>query len=767
MSKSQNFPPGWDERITVDTPDLWDPKQYTHFEKMAVVRGNAALVDIFKNTNSVLAKIIADRRWSYYGWTFDEAKKEIGLSGHGYKSLETDIEGRWPQFHTYEALFEYWKNDPEISLGVREQCLDLLNFPDIFEQKNPKRGQKYEPQPTLLDVIEQSRQGIGHTFNHLDMNTYYHRVGYDVGHEHLAEYFPSHWSRLHTRKDYGTVPPASEVIEVIDTLYADDPQMNALRTAEGEGVWQLAKLNQYRSREIEDPMARLLMEIEYDMAKNWEWQYEEEEGKKWSEDMTFRAEAIRDVYEITDLPSQRLTQAEYIEFEEIAHIAQIVIPAEELTEFERDWRADYEAEKKRPGFRNLAIEAMESRGLNYKSIADVLGLKIDDTRRQKADDERSTRDRPEAQVRQIICYNRQSSSVSIEGILRCLAEDEEDYQRLRDVYFAERERYYKRTGAAISGEGLHMRILRELSNTSTKDLAKQFLPKILHDDKEVVRAKDIELQKLERQEGKMHTITFARVYKALEEEIAKRAEEIEEGITKLDTFPEELKNFTAIDQMAANCIKGIKGAIYVNEAMENHTGNDAMWLRYDLIQDVAAGDFIPTLPSLRLMAKSTIDQVLPEEVIRDWYEKFPGQLSKGSPHFSHNFPIKKPLSRSLCTMMSAMDPSIIQFFGRTQGITPTHGTKLVRDIEEEGIPEHRWEWIRKIAIASGYKPRYGESDPSVQYRFLEELFTNGQNMQKALLVAIPLLQDEGKDVHPMYLPGATIQEIENAMKKLS
>ena len=58
MRKSQNFPPGWDERITVDTPDLWDPKQYTQFEKMAVVRGNAALVDIFKNTNSVLAELL-------------------------------------------------------------------------------------------------------------------------------------------------------------------------------------------------------------------------------------------------------------------------------------------------------------------------------------------------------------------------------------------------------------------------------------------------------------------------------------------------------------------------------------------------------------------------------------------------------------------------------------------------------------------------------------------------------------------------------------
>ncbi|PIR54585.1 hypothetical protein COU75_00090 [Candidatus Peregrinibacteria bacterium CG10_big_fil_rev_8_21_14_0_10_42_8] len=767
MTKTPTFPPDWDERMLPDKDSiqLWDTENLEDQERMAIERGNQRLLEICRETKSMLPKIIAVMRWSELGLTIDDAKVAVGLSGHGYKTLETDLEGRWPMFFTYEKLFQFWKNETDISLGIREQCLDLLSFPHIFEQENPKRGEIYNPQPTLLDIIEQSRSGIGHVLNHHDMNAFYHRLGYDVGHEHINDNFKGHWSRLHTRKDYGTVPPAVEVMTVVDTLYDDDPQMHALRLAEGEGLWCEIKMNQYRERGVEDLMAKLLTGIEFDTAKHWEWNYNDG-NTKWSEPMTFRAEAIKEVYGLTDLPSQRLTQTEYVEWEEIEHIARGVIPTEQLDEFERDWKTDYEVEKKRQSFRSVAIEAMENRGLNYKSIADVLGLKIDDTRRQKADDERSTRDRPEAQIRQIICYNRQSSSVAIEGILRCLAQGEEEYEHIRQIYIEERKRYYKRTGAAITGDGLHMRILRELGNVSMEDLAKRFLPQKSHNDKVAIRKKDLELQKLERQEGKTHAISFEKVYAIIEKEIQKRAEEVEEAIAKLDAFPEDLKVFTSVEQMAANCIKGMKGAVYVNEAMENNTGNDAMWLRSDVVQNIAEDGFVPTLPSLRLMAKSTTDQVLPVAVIRDWYEKFPEQLQKGSPHFSHNFPVTEPLARSLCTMMSAKDASIIQFFERTQGITPTHGTKLVRDIESGDIPSNKMEWIRKIAIAAGYKPRYGDRDPSVEYRFLEELYINGQNMQKALAVVIPLLKIEKRDIHPINLPGTSLQEIEEALQML-
>lgn len=767
MNMSHAFPPGWDERILPDKDsiELWETEGLEEHEKMATERGNQHLLDICKETRSLLPKIIAIVRWSELGLTRDDAKGAVGLSGHGYKTLETDLEGRWPMFYTYENLLQFWKNKAGVSIGVREQCLDLLSFPHIFEQKNPKRGEVYNPQPTLLDIIEQSRSGIGYTFNHLDMNAYYHRIGYDVGHEHLHENFPGHWSRLHTRKDFGTVPAASEVMTIVDTLYSDDPKMHALRRAEGEGLWREAKMNQYKDRGVEDPMAKLLTGIEFDTAKNWEWNYSDG-NKKWSEPMTFRTEAIKEVYGLTELPAQRLTQTEYIDWEEVVGIAQRVIPEGELHQFKEDWAQEMENERQRKSFRTVAVEAMERRGLNYKSIADVLGLKIDESKRMKAEDERKTRDRPESQVRQIICYNRQSSNVSIEGILRCLVEDEDEYENIRSTYITERERYYKRTGAAIYGDGLHMRILRELGNVSMKDLARRFLPKTLQQDTKAIRAKDLELQKLERQEGKSHNISFKKVYEIIEKEIQDRAEEVKDGIAKLDAFPEELKVFTSIEQMATNCIKGMKGAVYVNEAMENNTGNDAMWLRSDVVQNIAENGFVPTLPSLRLMAKSTTDQVLPVAVIRDWYEKFPEQLQKGSPHFSHNFPVTEPLARSLCTMMSAKDASIIQFFERTQGITPTHGTKLVRDIESGDIPSNRMEWIRKIAIAAGYKPRYGDHDPSVEYRFLEELFSNGQNMNKALMVAIPLLQKEKRDVHPINLPGATMQEIERAIQSL-
>lgn len=113
-----------------------------------------------------------------------------------------------------------------------------------------------------------------------------------------------------------------------------------------------------------------------------------------------------------------------------------------------------------------------------------------------------------------------------------------------------------------------------------------------------------------------------------------------------------LMDFTTVQNMAQKLIADLKGAKAVSEAMRDSARHDSLWLRLDLITSMAEGSFVCSLRSLHLMAKSTVDAGLPEEVIRDWYERFPEQLQDSVTHFGT---VKTPLARVLCTLITTKD----------------------------------------------------------------------------------------------------------------
>ena len=759
MVDTNGFPPAWDERLSLDFEDveLRDVQDFKGYARMAVSRGNTAFLEGYENAESRLARMMMIVRWTLFHAPSKDFAKSVGLSTHGYVSTEKDTEGRMPQFHTYHRALKFWEKKG-ISQGIRDQMLDLLTLPELFEQKRPKKKERYDLQPTLLEKIEEVRTDASVLLSDKHANAYYHRIGFETGHPNVAKHFPRFWNTLWQREKIGTVPLAVELLEVIGTMYAGDgkmaTQLRALRMAEGKALWTEVKQNQYRGRGIEEPLAKLLAKMELDLAENFEWQVGEGKKKK-IEGMTLTSEALREVYGMQPVHAQALIQCELVDWDEIKPFVSRIVDSNSQRKFEAEWKAAHSAEKTRVGFGSVADQAMEARGFNYKILYDLLVTDQEPERtKPKTSDEGETRTRPENVIRHIIHDNAQSSDISIESLLRILTQNGAAYRELRELYIAERERYYRRIGNRLEGKGLEMRIQREFANISMKELAMHFLSASEKKDAVAVQKKDLELQRLERNESKTHAISFARVFKILDEAILERAKEAEHSLSTLGKFPEAFKSWTTVNELAGNAVAGMKGAAYVVQAMEKEAAADSSdCLRPDLILDVASGKFVPPLKCLRVMAYGVAEKVLTPDVVLDWYKRFPDQLEKGCPVFSPS-KFKSPLSRVLCTMIGSLDSNLIKFFDRVEGIRGTQGTQMIFRIDAGQCDDGDWQTVRKILLGAGLK------SSTIKWQFAELLFRNGQNIDAALEELVPRMRKLGIPITSEQLPGMTPKELE-------
>lgn len=730
-----NFPKGIDDKLALDEPREWDVEAFKGYDRMAVARGNAALRRIFAETRTDLPKLIASVRWSELRAPYKDFARACGMSSNGYQPMERDLEPRMmPHRSKYTRLLAHWKRKG-ISTGVREQLLDLLTAPELLELDDACAD--------LLSAVEHVRSQSLDVLGPRQMHAFYQRVGYDCGHATVERSFPSLYNTVWQRESTGVVPSCLEVVSLIDTVYAgrgvEMRRMHALRRAQGEAIWRGVKKNQYLERTIEEPLAEFLVTVEKDLAT--------------SHGLTLTAETLREQYGFGHLHAGKLIQNELIEVQSIRGPAKNMMSKNILGAFFRQWNAAYTAERRRKSFGALASIAMDERGYTAADVAKLLNVQAPEQRGKAAPEKRSQRYRSDGEVRSVLFHNHVSRQISVEALVRVLARDETHAGELRDAYVRERERHFRRTGAALSGRGLTMRIMRELANVEMKELALRFLPPGAQKNPAAVREKDLELQRLERAEGKNHRITYGHVFRILERLAADHEREAMERIDTLDTVPESLKSFSTVQQMAANLIAAMKGATFVSDAMRNIATDDSLWLRSDLITKMAQGTFVGALPPLRVMTKGVLDAALPEEVVRDWHTRFPEELQKGVMEFGM---FTRPLPRVLCTLIATKDADPMRFFERrVPGMVPTSGTRYLRDLERDDPVE--WKYIHKILLAAGLQPS------AIAYRLAKGLHDGG-SVPTVVATLIPELVQQKQEVHPVSLPGLTLQDLPHPLR---
>ncbi len=724
------FPSGLQEKLPLDKPQLWDINAFKSRKRMPVSRGNTALKNVFAEAETLLPRLVASVRWSILRRPYRDFALASGLSPNGYKPMEKDTPSGSPVHRSkYTRLLRYW-SDSGVSVGVREQLLDLLTNPDLLQLDGKCKD--------LLSAIEYMRKQSLHLLGVEEMNAFYHRIGYDCGHGAVEKRFPSFYNAIWQREKTRTVPDCLEVLRVVGTMYRGRSEevrrMRALRRAQGIAVWSEAQSNQYLERMIEEPLANFLVMLERDLAS--------EHG------VTLTSLNLRDHYGFSPLHAEQLTQLELIEGEAIEDIVRRLMPKKEVPAFLQQWNAACDIERKRQSFGTLGKAAMEERGYTAADLAQLLGVQAPEERGKAGKSDRSQRYRPDGEVRDVLFRNHVSRQISVGALIKVIARDDAHADELREAYFRHRERFFRRNGSSLRGDGLRMRILRELANVGMNDLARCFLPKRKHRDRVSVREKNKELQRLERDEGKAHRIRYADVFHILEGIADERSEEALVRVQQLGEMHEVLKQFTSVQQMARNLIAGMKGANRVSEMMRDIARNDSEWLRADVITDIAEGNYVCALPQLRAMAKGTLDVSLPLEVVRDWYERFPLQLMKGAMNFGT---VTRILPRVLCTLIASREAEPIRFYkDRVPGIVPTLGTKYMRQLEAGESVE--WRHLHKTLLGTGQGPQ------DIPYLLVRGLYENDGDLDKVLPKLLHNTDGE-LEIHPMTFRGVTLDEL--------
>lgn len=736
MPKAQ-LPVGIHDKLSLAEPDTWNVDDFQGYERMAVSRGNTVLETIFRETRTQLPKLVASVRWSQLRYPYREFAIACGMSPNGYKPMEQDQKPRSaPHREKYTKLLHFWEKQG-ISSGIREQLLDLLTVPELLET-HPESAD-------VLDAMRHMRSeaelvlGIDH------MTAFYHRIGYDVGHDSVEAKFHGFYNTAWQRERTGTVPDYRALLELVHTMYAGrgdaKTRMRTLRLQQAEVVWEGVKRKQYLDRTLEPVLADMLIAMERHIAT--------------TQDATLTAETLRDTFGFGPMHSQHLIQCELIEPEAMSQAMAACVPAKDRKEMQTAWADAFEAEQQRGSFRRLCQEAMAERGYTAADVANILGVQAPEDR-GKEPVEREYRYRPDSEVRGVLLHNQVSRQIAVEAMVQVVARDAAHADTLRQAYIYDRTRFFQRTGARLSGDGLRMRIARELANISMAELALQFLPKKDHGNVAVVRAKDLELQRLERNEGKAHTITHGKVDRILQGIASKRAQEAMDRAARYGEISPETLSSDGVQSFAQQLIAALKtGAGGISDAMRDMSRKDDEWLRSDLITAMAEGTFVPTLPQLRLMAKSTADAALPQEVLADWHARFPQALSGGVMLFGT---VTKPLPRVLCTLIAMRESNPITFFkDRVPGVVPTVGTKHLRSLEAEESVD--WKYIHKYLLACGLQP--GQTS----YRLAKLLHENGGNTSAAIRELMPALAKARLQPSALTLPGLLPEELEQKKKK--
>ena len=470
----------FDDRLTVTEPIFRPEEDYSGHALMGIRRGNNQMQKHFEEVRDELAHLLINVRWGKLHTPKSDFAVAIGISPNGYKPMEEDRkEGGIPHRIKYTKLLSYWK-EHGISPGIREQCLLLL-----------------DPRETI--------------------NAFYNRAGYELGHGRVEEEIPSLYNTLWQRQteERSVVPKCLEILQHVDLLYPntqEDMEMStrrSLRIEEMRRVWAQEKLEQYRSRNIEGITALLLIRLEHFLAAN--------------KDQSLTVKNVCEAFNVSEGIASKLLQKDPVPLGDIQPIVDRLFTGDEVQKLSHEWPKIVVEQQKQTSFRQLMESAMKRKNLNFAQLARALNIRLPEERDPNyVVPERSQRYRGDSEVRRTVQTNSHSWLCPIDAVIACVADSKEEEEVLLKAYKEERIRFYTRTGknAVLSGEGLTMRIMRERAGMRMKDLAAMLMGPDA--DSEEIRALDLQLQKLERNETTDESICMNDILRTLEQHATKR-----------------------------------------------------------------------------------------------------------------------------------------------------------------------------------------------------------------------------------------------------
>ena len=667
----------------------------------------AQTAELYPALNVQLPRLVATVRWSLLAMSRGEFSDASGLNGRTVYNLEAKVR---PIEHVRReniaTLVASWSKH-HISQDVCDQ---------------------------LLDIFQEHYGGI---------HGLYRRLQFECGSKRFEQKTGLSSGSLSRRTKSHTVPSYHEVHTIIQTLFAGSTvkTLRDRRTLQAQHVWREEKQSQLTERELEHPLTQFLIALEIFCAEKYT-------SVLSGPTLTNR---LPKTLQLTSYAARSLINGQLIPWEKVEHLAKKVLQKEEYATVKEAWLEAWDTEQQRTTFESLFRKTMKEYGVHMRDISYALNI-LDSQDRgtaRKKDVDRKLPFRESANLSHVLSGGSFYDQATARAMVAALTEDENEQDALHEAFRDERRRFYRRSGSDLQGERLEMTIDREWNGVTPECLAETVLraqPQSSEDMPTLAkRIRRIEWGTARADEVKKGEVSMLRekTWQAGEDPVQR----IPARQRRADAVPRHLLDvhFSSIADAIGMLRKGTGSYDKISEIIRAHTSDPQLFVGTTNLPRIEKTGFVPPWPVLQSLCDACgLTKI--EGMRRNWHELFPEQLWTRD-----RLPLARPLPRLLTTLVYRTEPSLNRF-SQERGVPYGQVRHTIAVLENGGWPDWSPNVINILSAADIKRS-------SVEWRLAQYLYENDDDVSGAVSMLSRQLKREGKDIHPVHLPGITLSEL--------
>ncbi len=686
--------------IDLQRPSLVDIETFPkgHERRLAGVN-NRVIGEVYENAASDAPKIMAAIRWSMLHLFRSRFAEAVGIGKATVAELEKNRpEGSRPQRDVYTKVIHYL-TPARIGHDVREQLLKA-----------------FVPGDGTLDFEE--------------------RVGYEIGFAKMLELIGIGDKAWYQRRKMSTIADPGELIHLVDKAYAGkkkgQPELRELRMEQAVKTWTDETVGRYRARTLEEPLAQLLTDLELLCVRD--------------NHSSFSVRTICELTGCTEDTAADLLNARLVPWERVEPVVDVVYGAG--GDMYDMWREAEEGGSHRAHFATTFTDIRDKNGIRNAELTACLGVVAPEDRIDGYEVNRTEVFRPSGEVRRAIQLGSFFGQVQMRALVGLASSHSAQWSYLEGIFRAERERHYRRTGSALKGDRLQLRIDREWNGIGLEALARANLQQDAHDDEiaeEVKRLNGMEIAHGIGGEASDDLVSPLRRtvdrmgQERLEEVLLKQRELRGEVASSACAEAKTVKDFVFALREWLGSLREVQRRI------SDNTPDRSMKISQPRMNRMLSGKTVPTLPILRNMSQALLGTDLPESVRQDWYDQF---AERGS--FRGDHIVESPVERALATVVASCAASPAEFAERT-----TMNTKLfwMTLRPSKRCPELLWENVEIVLLGADI----GDTKPT--WWLLKKVVKEGMKFRPALQSTVTKMQNKSMKVSPHSLIGVSWEQL--------
>ncbi len=638
-------------------------------------RTRALVAESDEDRSDSIALLLAETRVLVLRMGRHEFGGVAGMHFHAVKNVETP--GGHPQHESFSRVYRTWQRlatkEPGQSSRVKSQLhLASARLLKLLVPEQDDRGRSLRSTVDGLYRIWMYQTGHA-AFEEASRRTNRQRVALAYG-------------TLWQRREVGMVPDFQEV-RVIGTHLGHD-------LAAAAEIWKQRKSEQLLKRGVPSPLVRLIVAIQLEYP-----------GLRMS------SSSIRKHLQVSERTAQDMNNGHLVRFDEIRHVAQLVIPKRELPSLQHDWQAAWDRSTCREDFATAFPRICAENGWSNHMLASLLRVRPPELRnvlpgkKKKAKKiNRAETYRPSAEIRRMYQENSFSGQAPAKAAIdlvasdtatipngtvpHAVAESQKDFLTRLFLEGVAQRLLHKGSGA----HGSPVRAHRILCGVTPEQLA------------EISGYSRSDILLIERGIQKLSAAESRRLVQCIETFPARKVSAARARLAELSSSP------VTVSQTIGRLKDRHGGYIPLSRLLHDESDRRFSFTPGRL-KRIECGQEVPALPLLKYLVTQGGAEITPE-LIRDWYDRIPTYLAEhGKLQWRH------PMARGLGIVILEKWHNLHHFWDEQLQEDLSY-SMLTRNFQQMNGKSHDFSWttVSRYLNAAGV----GLSDP--RRSFLQHLF---------------------------------------------